>query len=832
LQQQAQQTVAGMQTPGAYGQAQGLAGMAGMGQFGTAQQAGALGNLGMLGASAAAPAFGAGQQYMQGITDPNTMAQYMSPYQQNVTDIAKMNAVREAQIAGNQANLGAARQGTYGGARQALAGSERERNLLSNLSNIQAQGSQQAYDRALAQQQFGANLGLQGIQTGLQGISTGMQGIGQGIGAQQAGYAGAGQAASTMGSLAGQEFGTQKDIVGLQTQAGAQQQAQQQQIINQAIQDYANAQQYPMMQLGFMSNMLRGLPMQSTNTQQYVAAPNQLTQGIGALGAGANIYSAFSGNPTRAAEGGQIKSYAKGGIASYDVGGNVKSDLYKMSVDDLEEIAKNTTSDIIRGDAQRIAKMKEMGLAKAAGGIIAFADGKTVRGMTREDYVTPDSDELKARREADIAAALALKAERDANPPVAAPEVAPAAAAPSAGITQASPSSNRYSAQGPGTSRVDLTKLKAPENTSDRTAADVRSGRGITQAVKEDVKKEVLAPLTAPEVDPSAKKDEAPVAPAAAPAEKITGIKAVANKDEAAPAVVPSSAGISKERANIPGISPTMQALYDRSTSRQQTLEEILAEQKAMKEKYVGPDTRPEERARLMAEKASMREEDERNKKLQMAQFFASWGSTPGSTLQAAMVAVNKHIPTIIASDKEARKAQNEVDKIIRELNKAERLEKEGDLDAAYKIKTEQAKKYEDLNKTLMTYVGQKETAQIKATGTDKITQQTMLFKAQKQLGDARKALTDLSSKNKDLYKEANMPVLEKESKILTDKRNAAKAQIAKDEAEQRAQIEEAQNTIDAIRKQGDIVVPGKKDTQVATNTTVKKYNKETGRLE
>jgi hypothetical protein len=251
-----------------------------------------------------------------------------------------------------------------------------------------------------------------------------------------------------------------------------------------------------------------------------------------------------------------------------------------------------------------------------------------------------------------------------------------------------------------------------------------------------------------------------------------------------------------------------------------------------MKEKYVGPDTRPEERARLMAEKASMREEDERNKKLQMAQFFASWGSTPGSTLQAAMVAVNKHIPTIIASDKEARKAQNEVDKIIRELNKAERLEKEGDLDAAYKIKTEQAKKYEDLNKTLMTYVGQKETAQIKATGTDKITQQTMLFKAQKQLGDARKALTDLSSKNKDLYKEANMPVLEKESKILTDKRNAAKAQIAKDEAEQRAQIEEAQNTIDAIRKQGDIVVPGKKDTQVATNTTVKKYNKETGRLE
>jgi len=39
------------------------------------------------------------------------------------------------------------------------------------------------------------------------------------------------------------------------TKPGAAQQAQQQQIINQAMQDYANAQQYPLMQLGTMSNM-------------------------------------------------------------------------------------------------------------------------------------------------------------------------------------------------------------------------------------------------------------------------------------------------------------------------------------------------------------------------------------------------------------------------------------------------------------------------------------------------------------------------------------------------------------------------------------------------
>jgi hypothetical protein len=58
----------------------------------------------------------------------------MSPYMQAVTDVQKKTAIREAQLAQQQANLGAARQGTYGGARQALAQAERERGLLDRLS--------------------------------------------------------------------------------------------------------------------------------------------------------------------------------------------------------------------------------------------------------------------------------------------------------------------------------------------------------------------------------------------------------------------------------------------------------------------------------------------------------------------------------------------------------------------------------------------------------------------------------------------------------------------------------------------------------------------------
>lgn len=816
LQQQAQQTVAGMQTPGTYGQAQGLAGMSGMGQLGTAQQAGALGQLGMLGASAASPAFGAGQQFTQGITDPRTMGSFMSPYQQQVTDIAKADAVRNAQMAQQATNLGAARQGTYGGARQALMQGEREKNLLSNLSSIQAQGSQSAYDRALAQQQFGANLGLQGIQTGLQGIQTGMQGIGQGIGAQQAGYAGAGQAASTMGSLAGQEFGTQKDIIGMQQQAGAQQQQQQQQIVNQAIQDYANAQQYPMMQLGFMSNMLRGLPMQSTNTQQYAAAPNQLTQGIGALGAGANIYSAFQGNPTRVAEGGQIKSYAKGGIASYDVGGNVKSDLSNIrSAEELREIARNTTSDRIREEALRFAKMREMGLA--GGGIVAFAEGQRVRGKTLEDYMIPDSDELKARSEADVAAAMELNALRNTQD-------TPTNSIMFDQMKNRQTNSNMPMLERPENFKVDAVAAAPepkPKKNYERVADSLSSifapskeqleRRGIVQAavppaVKETVKKEILAPLTEPEVD---KSDKAPAAPApAAPVvvkeneEAPTGIKA------AQPPATKTT--VSDDR--IPGLSPTMQALYDKSTGRQQSIDEIMTEKQAAREKYVGADTRPEERARLMAEKANMKDEDARNRKLQLAQFFASWGSTPGSTLQAAMVAVNKHIPTIIASDKEARKAQNEVDKIIRELNKAERMEKEGDVDGAFKIKSEQSKKYEDLNKTLMTYQGQKENAQIRATNASDEKDLRNYKDAVKVKQAAEAKYNKIISDSKSEYNKAKSRLAAFKNatgEAAKAQRESAEAIINQVESEYKNSIAQAQELVDLFASKGGVKPSG-----------------------
>ena len=886
LQQQVMGEAANMYRPEQFGMASRYADIAGAGGMESADRAYGYGqtgaDIGLMGLQAqdygrqvgdtaqeyARRAAEAGEQYRQQVTDPYAVQTYMSPYQQNVTDVAKAAAQRDYDIQRQARQAQAAKVGAFGGSRQAIEEAEANRALNAQLQNIQTQGLQSAYDKAMQSMQYGSNLGLQGLagaqqglgtalqggQLGLSGIGTALQGqqvglqgidrqlagtaqgmqgaqVGlQGVQGAQAGYGLANQAASNLANIGTQQ--QQADIarMGFQNQLGQQQQAYQQQLINQQIQDYATQQQYPLMQLGFMSNMLRGLPMQATTTQSYMPTANPLSQMIGTLGAGANIYNAFK------AEGGQIKSYAKGGIASYDIGGNVKSDLYRMDQDALEEIAKNTTSHTIRDDAKQIARLKQLGLAKANGGIIAFADGKTVRGMTAEDYVIPDSEELKARREADIAAALALKAKQDADAADAAPVVTPPA--DNTGITQVQPPSGRFSTQGPGTSRFRTAEQRAA-NPIGKTAAEIRRGnvvrdagtaaavrQGIVQAKKEEIKKDVAdaanAEVVKDEVQKAAdrndlgetteeqkrlkaakKSDAAPVASASEkPAESLTdkrSIKAASATDTTG--------------TKIPGLSPLMQHFYDKSMEKQQTLEEIMAEQQAIRDKYVGPDTRPQERAELMAEKASRKDEAARQKSLRLAAFFANWGSTPGPTLIAGMTAFQKAVPGLIEDEKEARKAQGEVDKIIRELNRAERLEKEGHVDAAMKIRTEQGKNAKDLNKTMLTYLGQKEIAQTKASGSDKIQQEKYLLSAQKELREARTALTNLQSKNKELYKAANAPALENEPKAYTDKRNKAKAEVARLEAQHLAQIEEAENTLAALRKHGDIVVPSKKET-------------------
>lgn len=98
--------------------------------------------------------------------------EYMSPYMQNVVETQKREATRDARRGQVVQDLGAARQGTYGGSRQLLAGLERERNLGTQLGDIQARGSQAAYENA--QQQFERDRAA-GLTTGQQNLSAALQ---------------------------------------------------------------------------------------------------------------------------------------------------------------------------------------------------------------------------------------------------------------------------------------------------------------------------------------------------------------------------------------------------------------------------------------------------------------------------------------------------------------------------------------------------------------------------------------------------------------------------------------------------------------------------------
>ena len=260
MQQQAQQAAGSMQVAPQVGAATGIAGMAGLGSM------------------------MAGQQYNMMATDPGATQAFMSPYMQNVVDIQKREAARQSAIQGVGEQAAATRAGAFGGSRQAIIEAERQRNLAQQMGDIQARGSQSAFEQARQAQQFGAELGLRGL--------------GQ-----------AGQMASTLGQLGQTQFGQQQGIIGLQRDVGKEQQALRQAAYDIGYQDFLRQQQYPYQQLGFMADMIRGVPVGQTATtiyQQPAASP--LSQLLGAGMAGYGAYRQFG-----AAEGGSVPGYAEGG---------------------------------------------------------------------------------------------------------------------------------------------------------------------------------------------------------------------------------------------------------------------------------------------------------------------------------------------------------------------------------------------------------------------------------------------------------------------------------------------------------------------------------------
>ena len=122
----------------------------------------------------------------QSWTDPNRMQQFMSPYQQGVTDIATREAQRQADIASTQRGAKAVNAGAFGGYRQGIENAEADRNTAQLMSDIQTKGLQSAYTAGMGQfntenaqdfqRQYAQNLAnLQGYNTGIDALAKQMQ---------------------------------------------------------------------------------------------------------------------------------------------------------------------------------------------------------------------------------------------------------------------------------------------------------------------------------------------------------------------------------------------------------------------------------------------------------------------------------------------------------------------------------------------------------------------------------------------------------------------------------------------------------------------------------
>lgn len=702
LQEQAMRATGQLRAPTEYGAATGLAGAAG------------LGGLGLAGQMART-----GEQFAMGATDPRTVQAYMSPYMQNVVDYQKAQALRDFQIGQPMRRAQAVGAGAFGGSRQAIMEAEAERSLMNQLQGIAATGSQKAFEDAQRQQQFGAQLGLQGQQAALGGLGA------------------ATQAAGALGQLGGAQLGAQKEIIGLQTQMGAQQQALEQQKINQAIQDWANTQQYPLMQLGVMSNMLRGLPMQSTTTQQYVAAPNALTQGIGTIGALGSL-----GNVFRGGKEGGMPSEFKAGIKSFDVGGEVESKLYDMDEEGLEKYIQTTTSDTARKMARRILREKT-GPSMASGGIVAFSNGGT--SMTKEEF-----EDLVMRGRKPMTEEERAKSEATPNP-----------------------LKDLFTSQ-----RTIAARKATPKYTADELDAIAR-GQGVFPEGSPALPggtTAVTAPAGITTVPGTSTETNVPQTPPPPPAP--ASVKAAAPAAAAPVAAAPTKTG-------IPALDQYIERTLKEANAPEKSVSELAAERRA----YIGPDeATAKERSRLMAERVSAKDEATRQNWMRMAEFFAAWGSTPGNSIVAGLTALKAKVPDFISDAKEQKKILKEIDGSIYGLDKVERLEKAGEFDKATELKQKMSADLKGKVGNIITFAASNLSSQrsleaakarAEATGGGGVRYNEFQRKVLSDIDRAR------SGKDyQELADTAKIPVNEKSPQMLKDRVATAKAEIAKREAE------------------------------------------------
>ena len=358
-----------------------------------------------------------------------------------------------------------------------------------------------------------------------------------------------------------------------------------------------------------------------------------------------------------------------------------------MDIDSLKRQVKESSSPSIKRMAQRILAEKQMPAPRmAGGGIIAFAEGDQVKARKEREK---QADLDRAEMMKPIAAAgdvllggpynaIATGAERLAN---------------TIGVPRLGRALGIYD---PDVTSVEIPKIGSGSATPyfDKYVHEARANAGKAAPVAEKAAGQAAAQAAA--VDKNKTTAEAPAVkerPAPAPAAP------------AAPAAGPRQTGIIGASKPDEFMDPLTR---ERNRYATEASQDRGALAKKLEEEAGTNVGRESYRAEEMARRANLKDEAERQKNLRLAEFFASWGSTPGPVLVAGMNALKKSIPGMVEDSKEAKKLQRESDKIIYDIDEATRLEKAGYKKEADAKIQQAATNAAQLNTTLGSYSGQK----------------------------------------------------------------------------------------------------------------------------
>ena len=183
---------------------------------------------------------------------------YMNPYMEQVVDRQKQAAIQDFNRMGAARAADAVNAGAFGGSRQAVANYLAEEGLQQQLGDIDAAGREAAFRDARAG--FDAD--------------------------RQVGMTGLGQLATMGGSRRASDIQNAQLLEGI----GRSQLGEKQAELDMGYQDFLTQQNFTKDQLGFLSNILQGVPIQPNQQIANFQSYNPLQQALGAGIAGLGLY--------------------------------------------------------------------------------------------------------------------------------------------------------------------------------------------------------------------------------------------------------------------------------------------------------------------------------------------------------------------------------------------------------------------------------------------------------------------------------------------------------------------------------------------------------------